>query len=53
MDALYVPSMVTGNELEKKGIPKEKIRFYPRGIDIDRFHLKVNPNVFVNPRAGD
>ncbi len=38
MDALYVPSMATGNELEKKGIPKEKIRFYPRGIDIDRFH---------------
>lgn len=38
MDALYVPSMATGNELEEKGIPKEKIRFYPRGIDIQRFH---------------
>ncbi len=38
MDALYVPSIATGNELKKKGIPKEKIRFYPRGTDIERFH---------------
>ncbi len=38
MDALYVPSKATGNELAERGIPEEKIRFYPRGIDIERFH---------------
>lgn len=38
MDAVYVPSRSTGEELAKKGIPKGKIRFYSRGIDIRRFH---------------
>jgi glycosyltransferase involved in cell wall biosynthesis/predicted metal-dependent phosphoesterase TrpH len=38
MDAVYVPSRSTGEELASKGIPKAKIRFYPRGIDIQRFH---------------
>jgi glycosyltransferase involved in cell wall biosynthesis len=38
LDFIYVPSRSTGDELEKKGIPSEKIRLIPRGIDIDRFH---------------
>ncbi len=38
MDAVYVPSRATGDELAERGIPEEKIRFYPRGIDIERFH---------------
>jgi glycosyltransferase involved in cell wall biosynthesis len=37
-DVVYVPSRATGEELVEKGIPEEKIKFYPRGIDIDRFH---------------
>jgi len=38
MDLVYVPSRATGEELVQKGIPREKIRFYPRGIDNRRFH---------------
>jgi glycosyltransferase involved in cell wall biosynthesis len=38
MDRVYVPSRATGQELIDKGIPENKIRFYDRGIDIDRFN---------------
>lgn len=38
MDVVYVPSHATGAELVVKGVQKEKIRFYPRGIDVDLFH---------------
>ncbi len=38
MDVTYVPSHAVGDELAAKGIPREKIRFYPRGIDSIRFH---------------
>jgi glycosyltransferase involved in cell wall biosynthesis len=38
MDVVYVPSEATGEELSRKGVLKEKIRFYPRGIDVNRFH---------------
>ncbi len=38
MDGVYVPSRATGRELVEKGIPESKIRLYPRGIDIQRFH---------------
>ncbi|MBN1850648.1 MAG: glycosyltransferase [Deltaproteobacteria bacterium] len=38
MDAVYVPSRATGKELAGKGVHKEKIVFYPRGIDVERFH---------------
>jgi glycosyltransferase involved in cell wall biosynthesis len=37
-DVIYVPSRATGEELAAKGIPEEKIKFYARGIDIERFH---------------
>jgi glycosyltransferase involved in cell wall biosynthesis len=37
-DVLYVPSRATGEELAAKGIAREKIKFYSRGIDIERFH---------------
>jgi glycosyltransferase involved in cell wall biosynthesis len=46
MDAVYVPSRATGEELAAKGLPKEKIRFYPRGIDIDRFHPRHRNGFF-------
>ncbi len=37
MELVYVPSHAMGEELVKKGIPEEKIQFYPRGIDNMRF----------------
>ncbi len=48
MVAVYVPSLSTGDELEKNGIAKEKIRFYPRGIDIERFHPSKRNGFFLN-----
>lgn len=38
LDAVYVPSRATGAELIEKGIKPEKIRVYPRGVNIDRFN---------------
>jgi glycosyltransferase involved in cell wall biosynthesis len=38
MDIVYVPSRATGAELAAKGIRPSKLRLYPRGIDINRFH---------------
>ncbi len=38
MDFIYVPSKSTGDELIEKGIHPEKIRLFPRGIDIEFFH---------------
>jgi glycosyltransferase involved in cell wall biosynthesis len=48
MDMVYVPSMATGNELIDKGIPESKIRFYDRGIDIDRFNPSKRNGFFQN-----
>ncbi|MFO7738055.1 MAG: glycosyltransferase [Desulfatiglandaceae bacterium] len=48
MDVVYVPSMATGRELEEKGIRKEKIVFYPRGIDLDHFHPSKRNGFFRN-----
>lgn len=38
MNLVYVPSKATGRELAAKGLNHDKIRVYPRGIDIQRFH---------------
>lgn len=38
MDRVYVPSHATGEELIEKGLPREKVIFYERGIDTDQFH---------------
>ena len=48
MDAVYVPSVATGNELAEKGIAKEKIRFYIRGVDAERFHPSKRNGFFRN-----
>jgi glycosyltransferase involved in cell wall biosynthesis len=37
LDVIYVPSQSTGDELIQKGIKPEKIRPYPRGIDVEQF----------------
>ena len=48
MDAVYVPSVSTGDELAEKGIAKDKIRFYPRGVDTERFHPSKRNGFFRN-----
>jgi len=48
MDVVYVPSRATGEELAQKGIPKGKIRFYPRGIDLEAFHPSKRNGFFKN-----
>lgn len=37
MDYVYVPSDAVGQELRSKGMNPDKIRLYPRGVDVDRF----------------
>lgn len=37
MDCIHAPSESTKTELEERGLPKEKICIYPRGIDTERF----------------
>ncbi|MFO7729060.1 MAG: glycosyltransferase [Desulfonatronovibrio sp.] len=38
MDTVFVPSGSTRDELAAKGIPAEKLKVYPRGVDIQRFN---------------
>ncbi len=38
LDAVYVPSRATGQELIDHGLNPDRIRIYPRGCDVDRFH---------------
>jgi hypothetical protein len=47
-DMVLVPSHATGEELAANGIKKEKIQFYPRGIDVERFH-PAKRNGYYNP----
>lgn len=49
MDVVYVPSHATGKELSAKGVDAQKIRFYPRGTDTERFHPS-NRNGFFKKR---
>ena len=51
METVYVPSRATGEDLIKNGIPEEKIKFYNRGIDAERFHPS-NRNGFLALRFG-
>ncbi len=51
LDAIYAPSRSTKEELVEKGIAAEKIRVYPRGIDIDRFRPDKR-NGFFQRRYG-
>ncbi len=37
MDQVYAPSNVFSNELEEKGVKREKLRVYPRGVDTSLF----------------
>lgn len=51
MDWVYVPSRFTGQELARRGLPEGKIRLYPRGIDVERFH-PMKRNGFFAGRFG-
>ena len=45
-DVVLVPSRATGNELSEKGIKKDKIKFYTRGIDTKIFHPEKRNGFF-------
>jgi glycosyltransferase involved in cell wall biosynthesis len=45
MDHVYVPSQATASELVAHGIPAEKIRVYPRGVDIERFSPAMDSGI--------
>jgi glycosyltransferase involved in cell wall biosynthesis len=51
MDVVYVPSKATGEELAEKGVHRDKVRFYPRGVDTDLFHPSKR-NGFLKSRFG-
>lgn len=38
MDLVYAPSRATADELAERGLPREKIVVYPRGVDTELFH---------------
>jgi glycosyltransferase involved in cell wall biosynthesis len=38
MDVVFAPSGSTAEELAQRGIDPRKIRLYPRGVDVERFH---------------
>jgi glycosyltransferase involved in cell wall biosynthesis len=48
MDRVYVPSKATGDELIQNGVQKGKIRFFPRGIDIELFNPSKRNGFFTN-----
>ncbi|MBR9981178.1 MAG: glycosyltransferase family 1 protein, partial [Desulfatitalea sp.] len=46
LDVIYAPSHSTRDELAAKGIDPAKIRIYPRGIDVERFHPDKRNGIF-------
>lgn len=38
MDMVYAPSQATADELASKGLDREKVVVYPRGVDTELFH---------------
>jgi glycosyltransferase involved in cell wall biosynthesis len=50
MDHVYVPSRSTAQELIEKGLRPEKVRLFPRGVDIQRFHPSKRDLRFLRER---
>jgi len=48
LDVIYAPSQSTCDELIAKGIKAEKIRIYPRGIDVEQFHPQKRNGLLAN-----
>lgn len=53
LDSVYVPSRATGQQLIERGIKETKIKVYPRGIDIQRFHPSKRSDVFTTAYGMD
>jgi glycosyltransferase involved in cell wall biosynthesis len=51
MDVIFAPSQSTAAELIDSGIEPRKIRVYPRGVDLERFHPDKR-NGFLENRFG-
>ena len=49
MDVVYVPSRNTADELAAKGIDPNKMKVYPRGVDVERFN-PAKRNGFLESR---
>lgn len=49
MDVVYVPSQSTARELSERGIDPNKMKVYPRGVDVERFH-PAKRNGFLETR---
>lgn len=51
MDLVFAPSHSTANELIARGLAPDKVRVYPRGVDVNRFH-PAKRNGFFNKNFG-
>jgi glycosyltransferase involved in cell wall biosynthesis len=47
LDVIYAPSQSTCDELTAKGIKSEKIRTYPRGIDVEHFNPRKRNGILT------
>lgn len=52
MDVVYAPSRATVEELVARGIPESKVKTYPRGVDVGRFHPAKRNGFFKRYAAG-
>jgi glycosyltransferase involved in cell wall biosynthesis len=50
MELVFAPSRSTAEELQEKGVSPDKIRIFPRGVDIERFH-PAKRNGFLEGRV--
>ncbi len=50
MELVFVPSRSTADELQEKGVSADKLRIFPRGVDIERFH-PAKRNGFLEGRV--
>ncbi|MFZ5449431.1 MAG: glycosyltransferase [Thermodesulfobacteriota bacterium] len=49
MDLIFVPSRSTAEELSEKGVKRDKMRIFPRGVDLQLFH-PAKRNGFLESR---
>lgn len=52
MDAIFVPSKATAQELTDHGVSASKIRRMPRGVDCEEFHPKNRTQGFLETAFG-
>jgi glycosyltransferase involved in cell wall biosynthesis len=53
LDRVYVPSRATGRELALRGVHKDLICYYSRGIDINRFHPRHRNGLWTDKYSLD